>query len=70
MNTKNFGKKSLIGLSLLTAGLGGCDARVERWRVDAGAAACAAHGGTYALITWLNKVECADGKIIVLERAK
>ena len=58
------------GASVLTAMLGGCDAQVERWRIDAGAAACKEHGGTHALVTWLNEVVCVDGKIVVLKRGE
>lgn len=48
----------------------GCDANIERWRVDAAIAACKDRGGIYQMETWINSVECSDGKIAHLERAK
>ena len=68
MNTSNFGKMSLIGLSLLTAGLASCDSNIYRWKIDGGIAACKEHGGVIRLVTWVDTVECVDGKTIALVR--
>ena len=70
MNTGNFVNKFIISPSLLIFGLGGCDASVDRWRIDGGILACKDHGGVIRLITWINEVECVDGKIVYMKRAE
>ena len=69
MNTGYFVNKFVISLSILVVWLGGCDANVDRWRIDGGILACKDHGGVARLTTWINEVECLDGKVVYMKRA-
>jgi len=61
--------KTLIGLSLLTVGLAGCDPTVDGWQVIATQKFCEQHGGIDHMSTVYGVVAtCRDGTIYTPKR--
>ena len=62
--------KALIGLSILTAGLGGCSPFIDGWEILASQKFCEPHGGIDHIKTFARtSVMCRDGTYFEPKRA-